>query len=373
MSPITPAVCPGRAPAKINLALQVVGQRDDGYHLIESLVVFTRFGDRVTVGRAEADQFFVTGPYAQAVPVDAGNLVLRARDALRKALPEDAGFPVSIALEKNLPPASGIGGGSSDAAATLKGLARLWGVEDDALLAKLALPLGADVPMCLSPQPALVSGVGEKIERLPDFSPLFIVLVNPGVEVSTPAVFSRLKAKNNAGLKRTFPVGCEASEVRPPLRFTEPVLGPAKGRTLGQTTSPPLDGGEEAPAARPDTFPLPHESGGEVAAKRTEWGISETSPVDDRQALYAWLSDMRNDLQAPALELAPIIGEVLEALRSTPARFVRMSGSGATCFGLYDSIGEAEAAAADVRRARPEWFAVATETFAASGKDHAGN
>jgi 4-diphosphocytidyl-2-C-methyl-D-erythritol kinase len=152
-----------------------------------------------------------------AVPLDGSNLILRARDALRA----HAGTgcpPVAISLEKNLPVASGIGGGSSDAAATLKGLARLWGVEDDALLAKLALPLGADVPMCLSPQPALVSGVGEKIERLPDFSPLFIVLVNPGVEVSTPAVFSRLKAKNIAGLKRTFPVCCEASVVRPPLR-----------------------------------------------------------------------------------------------------------------------------------------------------------
>ena len=304
MSPIAPSIGapsigPGWASAKINLALHVVGQRHDLYHLLESLVVFTRFGDRVTVRRAEPDEFAVTGPYASAVPVDAGNLVCRARDALRGALPEGTGFPVSIALEKNLPPASGIGGGSSDAAATLKGLAQLWGVEDGALLAKLGLPLGADVPMCLSSRPALVSGIGEKIERLPDFPPLFIVLVNPGVEVSTPAVFSRLRMKTNPALERPIP--------------------------------------------------------------------------GSREALYAWLGETRNDLQVPAVELAAVIGEALEALRSTRARFLRMSGSGATCFGLYDTSHEAEAAAAEISRARPDWFAVATETFAASGGHHAGN
>jgi 4-diphosphocytidyl-2-C-methyl-D-erythritol kinase len=95
--------------------------------------------------------------------------------------------------------------------------------------------------------------------------------------------------------------------------------------------------------------------------------------LGNREALYAWLGETRNDLQAPALELAPVIGEALEALRSTPARFVRMSGSGATCFGLYDTSQDAEAAAIAIRRARPEWFAVATETFAASGGHHARN
>jgi 4-diphosphocytidyl-2-C-methyl-D-erythritol kinase len=207
--------------------------------------------------------------------------------------------PVSISLEKNLPPASGIGGGSSDAAATLKGLARLWGIEGDDALERIALSLGADVPMCLSPHPALISGIGEKVERLPSFPSLFIVLVNPGVEVSTPAVFSRLKSKDNPGLAR-----------------------PAFGQM---------------------------------------------------EALYAWLGETRNDLQAPALELAPPVGEALEALRSTRARFARMSGSGATCFGLYETRREAEAAAAGIRRARPDWFVVATESLAASGEDHGGN
>jgi 4-diphosphocytidyl-2-C-methyl-D-erythritol kinase len=307
-------VGPGWAPAKVNLALHVVGQRNDGYHLIESLVVFTRFGDRVAARHAEANEFHVTGPYAQMIPTDGNNLVLRARNALRGTLiPTDrkhslsaahddtagAAFPVSILLEKNMPPASGIGGGSSDAAATLRELARHWGMEDETPLDGIALSLGADVPMCLSPHPALVSGIGEKVERLSLFPPLFIVLVNPGVEVSTPAVFSRLTKKNNPG-------------------FWRPALG-------------------------------------------------------DRETLYAWLDDTRNDLQAPALELAPPVGDALAALRATRARCARMSGSGATCFGLYDTKAEAEAAAAGIRRARPGWFVAATETFASTGEDHAGN
>jgi 4-diphosphocytidyl-2-C-methyl-D-erythritol kinase len=299
MSLIAPAIDLGRAPAKINLALHVVGQRDDGYHLLESLVVFTRFGDRISVDRAETDEFAVTGPYASAVPTDESNLVVRARNTLRAALPPSSDFPVSISLEKNLPPASGIGGGSSDAAQTLKALAQLWGIEEDGTLERIALSLGADVPMCLSPYPALVSGIGEKVERLPDFLPLFIVLVNPGAELSTPAVFSRLKTKDNPGLRQLV-------------------------------------------------------SG-------------------DPKTLYAWLHETRNDLQIPALELAPVIGAALGSLRATQARFVRMSGSGATCFGLYDTRQEAEIAATDIKRARPDWFVVATETFAASGEDHGRN
>jgi 4-diphosphocytidyl-2-C-methyl-D-erythritol kinase len=299
MSVIASAIGPVRTPAKINLALHVVGQRDDGYHLLESLVVFTRFGDRISVGRAETDEFAVTGPYASAVPTDESNLVVRARNTLRAALPPSSDFPASISLEKNLPPASGIGGGSSDAAQTLKALAQLWGIEEDGTLERIALSLGADVPMCLSPYPALVSGIGEKVERLPDFPPLFIVLVNPGAELSTPAVFSRLKTKDNPGLRQLV-------------------------------------------------------SG-------------------DPKTLCAWLRETRNDLQIPALELAPVIGEALGSLRATQARFVRMSGSGATCFGLYDTRQEAEIAATDIKRARPDWFVVATETFAASGEDHGRN
>jgi 4-diphosphocytidyl-2-C-methyl-D-erythritol kinase len=363
MSVIASAFGPVRAPAKINLALHVVGQRNDGYHLLESLVVFTRFEDRVTVARAEADQFVVTGPYGSAVPADGSNLVLRARDALRPALPRGAGFPVSISLEKNLPPASGIGGGSSDAAASLKGLAGLWGPHRISL-EKIGLSLGADVPMCLSPSPALVSGIGEKVGRLPSFPPLFIMLVNPGVEVSTPAVFSRLKTKNNAGLG--WPVSGDRSVISSkdtptPGLFPQGTGELCVGAARRQNPTVLAEGSETASPAPP----LAPSSGGD--------GGGSDGPRKSREALYTWLGETRNDLQAPALELAPVIGTTLEALRATQARFVRMSGSGATCFGLYDTKEGAEAAAAEIRRVQPRWFVVATETFAASGEDNGGN
>jgi 4-diphosphocytidyl-2-C-methyl-D-erythritol kinase len=361
MSVIASAVGPGWAPAKINLALHVVGRRDDGYHLLESLVVFTRFGDRVTIAPADVDQFTVTGPYAPMVPTDESNLVLRARNALRHALPRNTAFPVSISLEKKLPPASGIGGGSSDAAATLKGLAGLWSGADRVLLEKIGLSLGADVPMCLSSSPALVSGIGERIERLPSFPPLFIVLVNPGVEVSTPAVFSRLKSRNNPRLGRSIfdsrRTGASENTPTPnpsPQGGGELCAGAAQRQNLAG-----LGEGSEAASPSPPLAPL--------------WGGVRGGGTEPRKALHAWLGDTRNDLEAPALELAPVIGEALGALRSTRARFVRMSGSGATCFGLYDTSREAEAAADAMRRAQPDWFVVATESFATSGEDHGGN
>jgi 4-diphosphocytidyl-2-C-methyl-D-erythritol kinase len=264
------------------------------------------------------------------------------------------GDPVSISLEKNLPVASGIGGGSGDAAATLKGLARLWGFKDEVLLSEVALSLGADVPMCLSPFPALVSGIGEKVERLSSFPPLFIALVNPGVEVSTPAVFSRLRRKANPGLG--WPVSDGGETI---VSEDTPTPNP----------SPQGGGGLCGSAAHPNSTVLA--VGSKMASPSPLWG-GGTDPRRAREALYVWLGETRNDLQAPALELAPVIGEALAALRSTRARFVRMSGSGATCFGLYDTSRDAEAAVAAIKRAQPGWFAVATETFAA-GEDNAGN
>lgn len=153
------------APAKINLCLHVTGQRPDGYHLLESLVVFTQFGDRLTVSPSSEDVFTITGPHATGLPVGPENLVLRARDLLR----EETGHvePVAIKLEKNLPAASGMGGGSSDAASTLILLNALWklGLEQDRL-ARIALKLGADVPMCLSETPLIARGIGEDITPL---------------------------------------------------------------------------------------------------------------------------------------------------------------------------------------------------------------
>ena len=167
------------APAKINLALHVVGQRPDGYHLLESLVTFADAGDRLGFSRSTEDRFTVSGPFSTDLPLTgegaSGNLVVRARDLLRAHLVERgiAAGPVHLHLEKNLPVASGIGGGSADAAAALLGLLELWGASADrGSLQDMALNLGADVPMCLEGRPLIASGIGEELQpvSLPSLS-----------------------------------------------------------------------------------------------------------------------------------------------------------------------------------------------------------
>jgi 4-diphosphocytidyl-2-C-methyl-D-erythritol kinase len=297
------------APAKINLALHVTGQRADGYHLLESLVVFTDFGDRVAVSPAERDIVELGGQFSAGLAVDDGNLVVRAREALWAALgarnststahsfqPSGSVGPLAtrINLEKNLPIASGIGGGSSDAAATLVALNRLWNAGlTISQLAEIGLPLGADVPMCLVRRPLIARGIGERVEAIAGFPALPIVLVNPGVGISTPRIFAAMASRKN----------------------------------------PPL------PA-------LPSEAS------------------FDR--LLGWLGQTRNDLMAPALSLEPVIGEALHLLTARNAAFVRMSGSGATCFGLFADLDAARRAAAAIHAAQPDWFVVATMTGAAS-------
>lgn len=289
------------APAKINLALHVVGRRPDGYHLIESLAMFTRFGDRLDAAPADADGFSASGRYAASVPLDGTNLVLRARDLLRRHFPEAARQPVGIALEKNLPAASGVGGGSSDAAAALKALAKVWGIEiAESELARLALPLGADLPMCLAARPLIARGIGDELALLPDFPPLGLVLVNPGAAVPTAEVFAALASRENDGLP-----------------------------------------------------PLPSRL--------------------DFHGLLGWLEKTRNDLQQPARQIAPEIGKTLAALDRADAAFSRMSGSGATCFGLFETGNVAKRAAAAIRARHPDWFVAATRNASPQEATHAGN
>lgn len=195
------------APAKVNLALHVTGRRADGYHLLDSLVVFVDTGDRLSFSPAEADRLTISGRFAGTLSSDAApgsdNLVIRARDALRDWASRAgvAAPPVHIHLEKNLPVASGIGGGSADAAATFRGLDRLWqlGVPRPELLA-MGLPLGADVPMCIESRPLMARGIGERMTLIEDLPELFLLLVNPLVGVSTPEVFRRLTNRDNLGL-----------------------------------------------------------------------------------------------------------------------------------------------------------------------------
>ncbi len=275
------------APAKINLALHITGRRDDGYHLLDSLVVFARFGDKVSVKQALVDSFEMSGPFGSDLPSDASNLVLKARDALRTLFPEQA-VPVAIHLEKRLPIASGIGGGSSDAAAALCALTTLWNIETERL-PEIGLTLGADVPMCLHGKPLIARGIGDEIEPLAGFPRLPMVLVNNGVSISTPQVFAGLQKRDN----------------------------------------PPL------PA------------------------LSSLSTIDH---VCSYLAGTENHLSSATEKLAPTIVVTMNALRNTASRLVRMSGSGGTCFAIYDSAEEAEAAATGLRQRHPDWFVVATHS-----------
>lgn len=277
------------APAKINLALHVTGRRADGYHLLDSLVVFTRFGDRIEVTEAEEDSFAVDGPFAAEVPVDGSNLVLRARDALTRE------GPVAIRLTKNLPISSGIGGGSSDAAAVLAALGEIWGVQGETL-EEAARSLGADVPMCLRAQPLIARGIGHEIKALADFPPLALVLVNPGVAVSTPEVFAALSERDNLPLP-----------------------------------------------------PLPK--------------------AIDFHSLRNWLETTRNDLEPAARSIAPAIGVASKALDRAGSGLTRMSGSGATCFGLFETGNVAKRAAAAIRARNPDWFVAATRSLSSQSEE----
>ncbi|MFK0165745.1 4-(cytidine 5'-diphospho)-2-C-methyl-D-erythritol kinase [Rhizobium sp. NPDC090279] len=285
------------APAKINLALHVTGRRADGYHLLDMLVSFARHGDRLGFRQGECDEFSLSGRFAPLLSADAeagDNLVLKARDLLRQAA-HAAGFAapaVHIHLEKNLPIASGIGGGSADAAATLRGLLRLWRLElRDETVGAIALKLGADVPMCLASKPLVARGIGETIELLPAFPSFPMVLGNPLVGVSTPEVFRTLSRKDN-----------------PPLLF---------------------------PSQMPRGF--------------GEW-------IDT-------IRNLRNDLEPPARAICGEIAALSGLIESQSPIVTRMSGSGATCFGIFADIQRAKEAAASLHRQKPDWYFQVTETI----------
>jgi 4-diphosphocytidyl-2-C-methyl-D-erythritol kinase len=271
------------APAKINLFLHVTRKRSDGYHDLQSLVAFADIGDELTLFRDGNFSLSVTGPFAEGLAGEGDNLVLRAARALTSRANIRG---ARIALAKNLPVASGIGGGSADAAAALRGLPALYGESpsNEELLA-IAASLGSDVPVCVASQTAWMEGRGEIVTPLPPLPTTHIVLVNPGVSVATADVFRRLT-----------------------IRAGEATLTP--------------------PAA-----------------------------FASQDALVRYLKRTRSDLEAPALAIAPGIGSALEALAQRDALFARMSGSGATCFGLFETAAKAQSAAAAIAKAEPGWWA----------------
>ncbi len=276
------------APAKINLALRVAGKRPDGYHDLQSLVVFAAVGDELTFARNDGFALSVEGPFASRQLLGPDNLVFKAARALASATNRSP--DVRIGLVKNLPVASGLGGGSADAAATLRGLCALWGIEAGETVNDVAASLGSDVPVCLLSKPAWMEGRGERVTELGEFPPLDLVLVNPGIAVSTTDVFARLKANVPAAM--TPPTGAFASAA----------------------------------------------------------------------SLVQYLMATANDLETPAREIVPKIGDALAALSSQGALLARMSGSGATCFGIFENPAQAATAAAKITH--PNWWVRATQIAA---------
>lgn len=287
------AIISEKAPAKINLYLHVTGKRTDGYHTLDSLVVFADRGDaasdHVTIQAAATCQLCITGPYATALSREdtASNLITKALHHLGRLLGKTPNFAVT--LEKHLPLASGIGGGSADAAAALRGAAKLWALAPDhPALLQAAKETGADVPACLFSKPCYFGGIGDVlafVHGLPEFS---MLLVNPHIPLPTASVFA--------------------------------------ARQGGFT-----------PAARFIAMPAHVES------------------------LAAMLAERRNDLEEPAIALCGAVGEVLQCLREQPGCLLaRLSGSGATCFGLFATPMQTSQAATRIIRQMREWWVAIT-------------
>jgi len=283
------------APAKINLALHVVGRRPDRYHLLESLVVFADLADELEAEEAAADRLSVTGPFAGGLGSGETNLVSRAIAAFRERWPDRVRRGLAITLRKNLPVAAGLGGGSADAAAALRLMADLSSkpVPTEELMA-LAATLGADVPMCVISRPSLVGGIGETVTPLAAFPDCHVVLVNPLQPVATADVFRKLEGREN-----------------PPLpELPDPLTRPAQ--------------------------------------------------------LGIWLAETRNDLEPAAIALVPAIGTLIETMAGfSGCMLARMSGSGATVFGLFGSGALAHQAAHDLRSAHPTYWVAAAPVLGA--------
>jgi 4-diphosphocytidyl-2-C-methyl-D-erythritol kinase len=281
-----------RAPAKINLTLRVLRRRQDGYHTIASLVAFVRLCDRLAFAPGGPLRLDLRGPTAAAAGHPGRNLVLKAARALAA---EIKGLKLGrFTLEKSIPVAAGLGGGSSDAAAALRLLARANGLRlADPRIAKVARALGADVPVCLHPRPRFMQGIGEILSRPLDIPKIPVVLVNPGIPLATKDVFARHD-------RRKRPVG-------------------------------------RRPRGHKPTLPR------------------------RRDAFLAMLASEANDLEPAAIALVPSIAEVLEALRNSPGcRLARMSGAGATCFGLFSTRHAAAAAARKIAADHRRWWVQAS-------------
>jgi len=275
-----------KASAKVNLCLQIVGQKSNGFHLLDSIVGFTEFGDHLSFKKSDELELKVKGAFSGQIPVDKSNLILKAAELLKTLNNIKTG--ARITLIKNLHPSAGLGGGSSDAAATIRGLSRLWGTDlpeiDD------LMKIGSDLPVCINQKTQHMKGFGEVLNEINTFPNLPILLVNPLKKVSTQTVFRKLENKKNSPL--------------------------SKYEKLFQT--------------------------------KKDW--------------INWLLLQRNDLMEPAVSVEPVISEVLRLIsKQISVEKVSMSGSGATCFGIFENKHDCDLAMQRVRLERPDWWSVSTE------------
>ncbi|MDE3059400.1 MAG: 4-(cytidine 5'-diphospho)-2-C-methyl-D-erythritol kinase [Pseudomonadota bacterium] len=275
------------APAKLNLFLQVTGRRPDNYHLLESLVAFTDFGDTLEIRPADDISLTVEGPFSAPLQDSGQNLVMQAAELLRAEAGVKDG--AQIVLSKHIPIAAGLGGGSADAAAALRGLRALWNIAiDNEDLHRLALTLGSDVPACLLSQPLWLQGTGDEVTPVPMHAEAWAVLVNPGLPLATADVFGRFSG--------VFAAASDAPEA-----------------------------------------------------------------IDSLDDLAMLIQLRQNALTPAAAALMPAINDVLAAIRnSSGCLLARMSGSGATCFGLYASEASARMAAETIHGKHPGWWCVST-------------
>ena len=284
MSMLNKTLCP----AKINLFLHILGKRADGYHILESLVTFAEYGDVLGFVRNEDGlKLKITGAYAAELSdFDiADNLIIKAAESFEKRF--DLKISGCFELIKKLPVSSGIGGGSANAASTLKLL--IYAYDKNADIDPLLLPLGADVPVCFNDRNVIMSGIGEGLYEWPRLPQLHAVLVNPNVAVSTAKIFAKLNAST------------------------------------------------------------------EIAAY--DFVGKPVPKFDDAYALVVFLKNQRNDMQSAAIDICPQIGDVLTALNaSNDIMFAQMSGSGATCFGIFATAEQAEIAALKLSKKHSDWW-----------------
>jgi 4-diphosphocytidyl-2-C-methyl-D-erythritol kinase len=264
------------ARAKINLCLHVTGQRDDGYHLLDSIVAFADIGDQISITPSQGFSLTIDGPFSEGLTAGSDNLVMRAANLF---VNDCAG--AAITLTKNLPVASGIGGGSADAAATIKAFSRMTSAP---LPADSGLSLGADVPVCLHGSACQMQGIGDVIAPIESFPNLCAVLICPKAGVATSLVFAAITQKKNT--------------------------------------------------------PISEYPGGRL----------------DAENIVQFIEQQRNDLEIPSANMVPEINECLTAIRKQGALLARMSGSGATCFGLFSNAKDAQSAAENLQAEHLDWW-----------------